>query len=85
MNPFRDIPEHDHTHSVFTRCLDCFMWGIDMPKKFIDASECGNCQSMNTVKYYPPCCILADRELGPKACGEIQTVWDFLDPFDWDE
>lgn len=58
----RDIPIHEHTHSLYTHCLDCFMFGIDMPTRFIDASECGNCRSINTVKYYPSCCIVTDRD-----------------------
>lgn len=37
------------------------MFGIDMPRPFVQASECGNCQSLRTVKYYPSCCILTDR------------------------
>lgn len=60
--PFRDIPEHEHTHSLWVRCLSCQMWGIDMPTPFKQAAECGNCKSVHTVKYYPACCILSDRE-----------------------
>jgi len=59
---YRDIPEHEHTHSLFIHCLNCDLFGIPMPSKFIDAVECGNCSSMETVKYYPSCCIVADRE-----------------------
>lgn len=56
-----DIPEHEHTHSLYVHCLDCHMFGINMPTRFMDAAQCGNCQSMQTVKYYPSCCIVADR------------------------
>jgi hypothetical protein len=59
---YRDIPEHEHTHSLWVRCLNCQMWGIDLPTRFIDAAVCGNCGSLETVKYYPSCCIVAVRE-----------------------
>ena len=56
-----DIPEHQHTHSLYIHCLSCQMFGTPMPTRFIDAVECGSCGSMETVKYYPSCCIEADR------------------------
>ena len=62
MNLHRDIPEHEHTHSLYVRCRSCQTFGINLPTRFIDAAECGNCQSIETVKYYPSCCIVADRE-----------------------
>lgn len=61
MSDNREIPEHEHTHSLYVRCLDCRLFGIPMPTRYVDAAECGNCGSMNTVKYYPSCCIEADR------------------------
>lgn len=61
MRDIADIPDHEHTHSLYVRCLDCLMFGIDFPTKFIEAAQCGNCSSMHTVKYYPSCCIVADR------------------------
>lgn len=57
----QDIPKHDHTHSLYTHCLDCKTFGINMPSRFMDAVECGNCGSLRTVKYYPACCIVEDR------------------------
>lgn len=63
MDNLKEIPKHEHTHSLWTRCLNCFIWGIDMPTKFTEASICGNCGSSHTVKYYPSCCIIADREI----------------------
>lgn len=59
---YANIPDHEHTASVYTHCLDCHTFGIDLPTDFISASKCGNCTSMRTVKYYPSCCIMADRE-----------------------
>lgn len=38
-----------HRHSIYTRCFDCQMWGINFP----DDPKCGNCGSTNTVEYYP--------------------------------
>jgi hypothetical protein len=59
---FRDIPEHEHSHSLYVYCLNCHTFGINLPTRFMDAAECGNCRSMETVKYYPSCCIMADRD-----------------------
>lgn len=69
---FADIPDHEHTHSLYTHCLECGMWGIDMPIRFVDAAECGNCCSVNTVKYFPSCCIVADR--GPTIRALLELV-----------
>lgn len=55
------IPEHQHSHSLYVHCLSCNMFGINMPTRFEVASICGNCGSLETVKYYPSCCIIADR------------------------
>ncbi len=52
------IKEHEHTHSVYTKCLDCNMFGIDIPRRFEEDGICGNCGSVCTVKYYPSCCII---------------------------
>jgi hypothetical protein len=35
-------------HSVLTKCFDCGMMGCNMPK----VTECGNCGSMSTIRYY---------------------------------
>jgi hypothetical protein len=56
-----DIPEHEHTHSLYVHCLDCRKFGIDMPTRFVDATQCGNCLSMHTYKMYPSCCVFNDR------------------------
>jgi len=75
---YRDIPEHEHTHSLYVRCLDCQTFGINMPTRFIDAAECGNCKSINTVKYYPSCCILSDRQWAithdPAVLGLVEAL-----------
>lgn len=62
-----DPNTHEHTHSLYTHCLECYSWGIDMPLPFEKAAECGNCRSMHTVKYYPSCCMLEAYEQGRKA------------------
>lgn len=46
-------PKHEHTHSVYVRCKDCLTFGVPMPGEY----QCGNCSSMNTVSYNPPCCV----------------------------
>lgn len=61
-NLYREIPDHEHDHSVYTRCLNCFMFGIDFPRKFNEVGSCGNCGSFETIVYYPKCCIIADRK-----------------------
>lgn len=38
-----------HRHSIYTKCFDCQMWGINLP----DDPKCGNCGSTNTCEYYP--------------------------------
>lgn len=52
------IKDHEHTHIVYVRCLNCCMFGINLPIEFIQAAKCGNCGSMETVKYYPSCCVI---------------------------
>lgn len=52
---FMKIREHDHTHSVYTKCGDCLMLGVNIP----GYTECGNCGSSNTWQLVPPCCIEA--------------------------
>lgn len=37
------------THSVYTRCLSCGTWGICFPNDKV----CGNCNSTETVEYWP--------------------------------
>lgn len=45
--------EHTHEYSVETKCMNCGMFGINLP----DAKSCGNCGSYETVLYLPPCCF----------------------------
>jgi hypothetical protein len=35
-------------HSVYTHCLSCYMWGVNIPFE----KECGNCGSLETLTYY---------------------------------
>ena len=35
-------------HSVYTWCKDCHSEGVNFPLN----DECGNCRSLNTVRYY---------------------------------
>lgn len=80
---FRNIPEHKHTHSLYVHCLKCKSFGVPQPSDFIEAVECGNCGSMDTVKYYPACCILADREGSEKPIIDFEDVSeDTHEPFD---
>ena len=55
---FPDPNKHEHSRSLYVLCLDCYGWAINRPIPFINAAECGNCHSMNTVKYYPSCCMM---------------------------
>ena len=41
--------KRESEHSVFTRCLDCGNWGVNMPEDPV----CGNCQGQNTIEYFP--------------------------------
>lgn len=50
--------EHVHDRSVFTRCLSCDAWGINLPGEM----ACGNCGGTDTVLYSPPCCLHAARK-----------------------
>lgn len=36
-------------NSILTRCLNCNLWGTNLPGK----QECGNCRSTDTVLYIP--------------------------------
>ena len=70
---------HSHTHSLFVRCLACKTFGIDMPTEFTQAVECGNCGSLETVKYYPSCCMInmfnaAVKELMPEIEKLIKAI-----------
>lgn len=57
------MKEHSHTHSVYTHCLNCYTWGINFPH----TTDCGNCGSLDTVLYRPPCCFgEAKNEEGKK-------------------
>lgn len=64
---YPDPNKHQHSHSLYTLCLDCHTWGIDFPTEFAQASECGNCKSINTVKYYPSCCMVEAFNQGHEA------------------
>lgn len=70
---FPDPNEHKHTHSLYALCLDCNMFGIDMPTRFVDASVCGNCGSINTVKYYPSCCMVEAFEQGKREYARMMV------------
>ena len=66
---YPDPNSHEHTHSLWVRCLTCYMWGIDMPTPFIKGAICGNCSSSHTVKYYPSCCMVKAFEQGKISTG----------------
>jgi hypothetical protein len=55
MNKF--VWEHKHDFSLYLRCLNCNIWGIPVPDKHYDGAPCGNCGALETVAYYPKCCI----------------------------
>ena len=38
-----------HCYTVYTRCLHCGDWGINLPREV----RCGNCGSLNTILYWP--------------------------------
>ncbi len=61
---YPDPNSHQHSHSLYVKCMNCGLFGIDMPTPFIQAAECGNCTSMQTIKYYPSCCMMAAFEQG---------------------
>jgi ribosomal protein S27E len=61
---YPDPNRHKHSHSLYVHCLDCHTWGISMPSHFLDTDPCGNCRSLQTVKYYPSCCMVAAFEQG---------------------
>lgn len=62
MSEDRDIPQHPHSHSLYVHCLRCQAWGVPLPSSFLAAVDCGNCGSLETVKYYPSCCVVEDRQ-----------------------
>lgn len=78
----REIPVHDHTHSLYVRCLSCQMFGINLPTKFSEAAVCGNCFSLETVKYYPPCCIVNDRESVKPLLDKLEEAVKVIDRID---
>lgn len=55
MNKF--IREHKHDFAPYLRCLNCKMWGIPVPYELYDGTPCGNCGAIETVVYYPKCCL----------------------------
>lgn len=50
---------HQHDFSLFLRCLNCHIWGIPLPQQHYDGSLCGNCGALETVAYFPKCCLIA--------------------------
>jgi hypothetical protein len=40
--------EGKNVHSVFTKCFECGAMGCNLPQ----ITECGNCGSQTTVRYY---------------------------------
>jgi len=65
----REVPAHSHENSLYTRCLACKTWGIGLPVPFGKPDGCGNCGSYETVQYYPPCCIRAERRSQAPTAG----------------
>ena len=55
--------KHEHDHSVYTRCLECKSWGINLPSE----TRCGNCSAEAGVLYVPQCCVRAAYAEGRKA------------------
>ena len=54
---------HTHEHSVYTRCLECQSWGINLPGE----TRCGNCSAEGGVLYVPDCCVRAAYAEGRKS------------------
>ena len=54
---------HTHEHSVYTRCLECQSWGINLPGE----TRCGNCSAEGCVLYVPDCCVRAAHAEGRKS------------------
>ncbi len=59
---------HTHEHSVYTRCLECQSWGINLPGE----TRCGNCSAEGGVLYVPDCCVRAAYAEGRKSV-QIKT------------
>lgn len=74
----KEIPSHEHTHSLFVRCLNCWMFGTDLPTQFIEAAICGNCLSSETVKYYPSCCIVTDRKSFEQVLTKLEEAVEVI-------
>lgn len=55
MNGF--VKDHKHDFSLYLRCLNCYMWGVSVPEQHYDGAPCGNCGAVETVAYYPKCCL----------------------------
>jgi len=51
---------HEHTHSVYTLCLECKSWGINLPGE----TRCGNCSAESGILYVPGCCVRAAYAAG---------------------
>lgn len=79
MNTLREIPEHPHSHSLYVHCLECKSFGINTPTRFVDAAPCGNCGSIETVKYYPSCCITADRAQTKEDLANCLTAYSAIE------
>lgn len=61
--------EGKNIHSVYTRCYECKMWGVNFPNDDI----CANCSGTDTMTYY-------DAETVQKAIKESKSkaIEDFI-------
>lgn len=51
--------QHSHDFSLYLHCLSCYSWGIPTPERHYDSAPCGNCGALETVAYFPRCCLIA--------------------------
>lgn len=61
-----DIANELLAPNMYTRCLDCQTWGCCFPYD----RRCGNCNSLNTARYYAESviCAYTRRERGESIC-----------------
>jgi hypothetical protein len=57
------IKEHKHDFSLYLNCLNCFHWGKSKPDSHYDCLPCSECGSLETVAYYPKCCLFNVKEI----------------------
>lgn len=75
------VPLHAHSHSVYDKCPQCLMFGINLPA----SHSCGNCGFDPTFRYYPACCLLAlissvkNRSVGNLLAKEKTEWWHHVD------